>query len=285
MDTNTQPSSLKISVILPNWNGAKHIDKCLDSILSQSYPNYEVLVVDAKSTDNSHQIIAKYVRQDHRIRHIIDPEDNCLSNAVNIGIENATGDYAIWIGGDDYFVDDEVFTDAAKFMLDYNSQLPQKGIIFYGGYIIDWVASGVKEMRPKSNFDYYLMWMTDAIMCGNVFFNLPFCKKHTIRLSPAYRYGMDYDLWLQMLSKSESRQQISCIPNRYIHVFTQSGQNITAGNMTASAMEAMRIALKYSGNNYGKKLGVYAFIGIQLAYQKIRDIFLNLQPKQTVSLN
>ena len=273
-------TTLKISVILPNWNGAKHINKCLDSILSQSYSNFEVLVVDAKSTDDSHQIIANYTLRDFRIRHVIDSEDNCLSNAVNIGIKNATGDYAIWIGGDDYFVDKEVFGDAVNFMLTYNNRIGQEGIIFYGGYVIDWVASGVKEMRPKSNLDYHLMWMTDAIMCGNVFFNVPFCKQHTIQLSPSCRYGMDYDLWLQIMSKFESRQQMTCIPDRYIHVFTQSGQNITGGNMTASALEAMQIALKYSGNNYAKKLGIYAFIGVQIAYQKLRDLFLSLQPKQ-----
>jgi glycosyltransferase involved in cell wall biosynthesis len=276
---------LKISVILPNWNGANHIEKCIDSILLQSYTNFEILVIDAKSTDKSHEIIANYIQQDARITHIIDTEDNCLSNAVNVGIKNATGDYAIWIGGDDYFVDDDVFTDSINFIVNYNKQNQHNGIIFYGGYIIDWVASGVQEKRPKSDLDYYLMWMTDSIMCGNVFFNLDFCKQHTIKLSADYRYGMDYDLWLQMIRKFNNRRQIKAIPDRYIHVFTQSGQNITGGNMTASAMEAMQIALKYSGNNYAKKLGIYAFIGIQLAYQKLRDLFLKTKTQPIASFN
>ena len=123
------------------------------------------------------------------------------------------------------------------------------------------------------------MWMTDAIMCGNVFFSVDFCKQHSIYLSPSYRYGMDYDLWLQMISKFSNRRQISCIPNRYIHSFTQSSQNITGGNMTASALEAMHIALKYSENNYAKKIGIYTFIGVQLIFQQVRNLILKIKAR------
>jgi len=87
----------KISIIVPVYNAEKYIEKCLDSILNQTYKNIEVIVVNSGSTDNSEAIIKQY----EDIKYI-QAGNNGVSVARNIGIESVTGDYFCFVDADDY---------------------------------------------------------------------------------------------------------------------------------------------------------------------------------------
>ena len=93
--------SLKISVIIPVYNREKYIAACLDSILSQTYKNIEIICVDDCSTDNSLHILKKYEAKDNRIKVIALKNNGGVSNARNTGIETATGDYIAFVDSDD----------------------------------------------------------------------------------------------------------------------------------------------------------------------------------------
>ena len=88
-----------ITVIINVYNGEKFINKCLDSIINQTYKNLEILIINDGSTDNTLNIIKKY--KDKRIR-IITTENKGLSLSRNVGIENAKGEYLYFIDIDDY---------------------------------------------------------------------------------------------------------------------------------------------------------------------------------------
>lgn len=89
-----------ISVIVPCYNNAAYLGKCIDSILAQTYRNFEVIVVDDGSNDNPRAILANY--SDARVRNIIELPHQGVSNARNKGIEQAEGQYIVFIDGDDY---------------------------------------------------------------------------------------------------------------------------------------------------------------------------------------
>lgn len=94
-------SDLKISVIIPVYNIDKFLRRCVDSILNQSYSNLELILVDDGSSDLSPSICDEYEKMDKRVK-VIHIENGGLSNARNIGLENATGEYISFIDGDDY---------------------------------------------------------------------------------------------------------------------------------------------------------------------------------------
>lgn len=92
---------MKYSIIIPVYNVEKYIDRCLKSILEQSYEKYEVIIVNDGSPDNSMDIIKKYTKKDKRFKAYT-KENGGLSDARNYGVEQATGDVIVFIDGDDY---------------------------------------------------------------------------------------------------------------------------------------------------------------------------------------
>ncbi len=91
---------VKFSIIVPVYNVEKYLSACLDSILKQSYENYEVIVVNDGTKDNSQDIIDEYVKKDKRIKGFI-KENGGLSDARNYGVKKAKGDYLLFIDSDD----------------------------------------------------------------------------------------------------------------------------------------------------------------------------------------
>ncbi len=91
--------NIKFSIIIPTYNVDKYISKTLESILLQKYNNYEIIIVDDGSTDNTRQIINSI--KDKRIK-LICQKNSGVSKARNEGIKNSKGDYIIFVDGDDY---------------------------------------------------------------------------------------------------------------------------------------------------------------------------------------
>lgn len=89
-----------ISVIVPIYNVEKYLKKCLDSIVSQTYNNLQIILVNDGSTDNSAVVCARYSKKDSRIE-LIEQENAGLSAARNAGIEKAKGEYLVFIDSDD----------------------------------------------------------------------------------------------------------------------------------------------------------------------------------------
>lgn len=91
----------KISVVLPVYNVKQYLDRCMNSILNQTYTNLEIIMVDDGSTDGSSQVCDEYQRRDSRV-NVIHKENGGLSSARNAGTEKATGEYITYIDPDDY---------------------------------------------------------------------------------------------------------------------------------------------------------------------------------------
>ena len=90
-----------ISVIVPAYNAENYIEKCLDSILAQTYQNIEIIIIASTSNDASVEICEEYAKKDKRIK-LIHSKPNGLSAARNRGIDIATGEYLSFIDSDDY---------------------------------------------------------------------------------------------------------------------------------------------------------------------------------------
>lgn len=94
------------SIIIPVYNVEEYLDACVQSIQSQSYKYYELILVDDGSEDRSGEICDQYSRQDSRIQ-VIHKSNGGLSDARNIGTQHATGEYVVYIDSDDYLCDQD----------------------------------------------------------------------------------------------------------------------------------------------------------------------------------
>ncbi len=90
-----------VSVIVPVYNVAKYLSRCLDSILTQTYKNLEIILVDDGSTDRSGQICDSYAATDLRVR-VLHKANGGVSSARNCGIEESRGEYISFVDPDDY---------------------------------------------------------------------------------------------------------------------------------------------------------------------------------------
>ena len=86
-----------VSVIIPAYNIEDYIGRCLDSVLSQTYKNLEIIVIDDGSSDRTGEILDDYEKKNHRMK-VIHKENGGVSSARNIGIDRANGDYIGFVG-------------------------------------------------------------------------------------------------------------------------------------------------------------------------------------------
>ena len=100
----------KVSVIIPVYNSEKYLNKCIDSVLSQSYRNIECILIDDGSSDTSSVMCDYYRDSDPRVL-VVHQENTGQGGARNRGLNIATGDYVLFIDNDDYLPSDEVIND------------------------------------------------------------------------------------------------------------------------------------------------------------------------------
>lgn len=110
----------KISIILPVYNGERYLRESLDSILGQTYQNFELIIVDDCSSDSTGQIISEYMERDKRISSVKNAINMKLPKSLNVGFGNATGDYLTWTSDDNKYKPNALET-MVKYLEDYPS--------------------------------------------------------------------------------------------------------------------------------------------------------------------
>ena len=95
---------MKFSVIVPVYNTQEYLKRCIESVLNQTYKNYEIILINDGSTDNSLEILKKY-ESNNKVK-IITQKNHGLSYTRNVGISHATGDYVILLDSDDFLEKD-----------------------------------------------------------------------------------------------------------------------------------------------------------------------------------
>ena len=103
----------KISVIVPVYNTEKYLHRCIDSILDQTFTDFELLLIDDGSTDSSGTICDEYAAKDSRVR-VFHKENGGVSSARNMGLDNAYGEWITFVDSDDYLIDQSGLTLLAR---------------------------------------------------------------------------------------------------------------------------------------------------------------------------
>lgn len=136
-----------VSIVVPVYNVEPYLEKCVNSIVNQTYQNIEIILVDDGSTDGSGIKCDEFAQKDKRII-VIHKENGGLSDARNVGIEKATGDYIMFIDSDDW-IDADTVECAVQAVKDNNAD-----VAIFGMYI-DYSNAPSKTRIPliKGSFD------------------------------------------------------------------------------------------------------------------------------------
>ncbi len=209
----TGPTTPMVSVIVPNYNYARYLDLRMESILSQTFSDFEIILLDDKSTDNSAQLIEKY-RKHPKVTHIEINAENSGSpfHQWKKGIELARGKY-IWIAEADDFAE-SAFLEKTVAALEAN---PEASIAFTGSIIIDengvpsksdWDKwHGYKSCGGRKAFDgkeyiiHNLLWKNYIYNASMVLFRRDAYAPDMLDDSIAMRNAGDWMFWTKLASR------------------------------------------------------------------------------------
>lgn len=206
-----------VTVLMPVYNGEKYLSEAIESILKQTYSNFEFLIIDDGSTDKSAQIISVFKSKDRRIRVITHKRNKGLGDSLNEGISRSKGEFIARMDADDISLTDRLM-EQVKIML------RQKNISLVGTRyaVIDQKGQFVRVEQSL---------LSNELLKKVILFRSPFChgsvmiRKHLLTLekySLQKKHFEDYDLWARL-----SRITDFSITSSVQYLWRSSSKNVT----------------------------------------------------------
>ena len=202
-------SSIKFSVLVPVYKVEKYIDECIQSVLNQTYGNFELILVDDGSPDRSGRICEEYAAKDSRIK-VFHKENGGLMSARRYGIAKATGDYYVFLDSDDYIALNSLE------ILEKNIRQTGADCVIYG---IEWLKPGGTEY-VRCNDAYCNRLITDKAEALNIILNdssfNSLCRKCT---KASCFDGRDFSHWYHISSGEDRLQSLEILENAQSFLF------------------------------------------------------------------
>lgn len=155
-----------VSVIVPVYNVEKYLDRCVKSILGQTYKNIEIILIDDGSTDMSGELCEKYASEDKRIK-VIHKENKGLVSARKTGVNAATGTYVAYVDSDDW-IDKTMYEELVKEIVQHNADIVTSGLYreYHESTVVefDHLPEGIYERELIENKIF-----PELIFTGNFF--------------------------------------------------------------------------------------------------------------------
>lgn len=235
-------SEILVTIIVPCYKVEKYIRNCIESILHQSYTNWELILVDDGSPDRSGEICDEYAKIDDRIR-VIHKKNGGLSSARNAGLDIMRGEYVSFLDSDDFW-----HSDYLKILMGYiiteNAEIAQCG--FIRGEETSFPPFNKKESyQTYDNHNIFTSEVAKIIMCGKVY-KADFFKK--VRMPVGLINEDDWTTW-----KLYYQAKKIVVTNRPLYYYTYNSTSIMG-------MSKKKPDLRYFGAyeeriNYFRKSG------------------------------
>jgi hypothetical protein len=188
-----------VSIITPSYNSASFIKESINSVLSQTYENWEMIIVDDASKDNTTEIIEEYIKKDSRIKLIRLEKNSGPAIARNEAIKKAKGRYIAFLDADDLWLPEKldrqiIFMNKNNLSFTYSSYL-----------LMDEKSQMFGTFATKEYITYKSMLKTCSVGCLTAIYDTKVLGK---RYMPNIAKRQDYGLWLQILKDINSTKGI-----------------------------------------------------------------------------
>jgi glycosyltransferase involved in cell wall biosynthesis len=178
-----------VSIVTPSFNQARFLETTIRSVLEQSYPNLEYIIVDGGSTDGSREIIERYA---DRLAWWVSERDQGQTDAINKGFARARGEILAWLNSDDTY-QPQAIADAVAFL----QARPEVGMVYGDANLID--ESGLVIGKfPARQTDYRRLKRGYVHIPQQAAFFRASIWRQVGPLDPTFYFAMDYDLWVRI---------------------------------------------------------------------------------------
>ncbi len=220
----------KISIVTACLNHGEYLEDAILSVMRQGYPNFEHIVVDGVSRDNTLEVLKRYPH----VRWISEP-DKGQSDALNKGFLMATGDVVGWLNADEYYLPG-AFTAIAE-----AAASNPKTDVFYGDVLFVDKDGRLQRSKTAHSFDYnVLLYYGCFIITATTFFRRRIFEQEFL-LDMDYRVVMDFEYFVRLASAGRRFQYV----NRLIGAFRWLGSNASLQH-TRRRMERLRVQHTWS---------------------------------------
>ncbi len=178
-----------VTIVTPSYNQARFLEEAICSVLEQSYPNIEYIVVDGGSTDGSLEIIQKYAS---RLAWWVSEPDRGQTDAINKGFGRARGQILAWLNSDDTYLPHAV-TEAVEYLQAH----PEAGMVYGDANLIDEKGQVIGRFPARQTNYRRLRRGYVHIPQQAAFFRAELWRR-VGPLDPTFYFAMDYDLWVRL---------------------------------------------------------------------------------------
>ena len=179
------------SIIIPTFNSSKTIKNCIESVLHQSFTDFEILIIDALSSDNTLSLIQSF--DDHRIK-VISEKDDGIYDAMNKGIRHSSGKWLYFLGSDDELYEKWTLNEIFKFQ-----QLNDSKKIIYGNVLIKGHTLWAKNNQKYDGLFGLKKLLQKNICHQSIFYNRNVFRKKQYNIK--YNICADWDVCFYAYSK------------------------------------------------------------------------------------
>lgn len=235
----------KVSVIVPVYNLERYISRCLDSILAQSFTDFECICVNDGSIDTSASILDEYQKKDSRVK-IIHKENGGLPSARKAGLERARGEFICHVDGDDYLEH-----NALAILIQEQSRIDAD--IVFADYYVDYESTGAREYVQDYVFTGYdAAALTKQLLSKGQFFI--WCKLirkslyKNVELPAEIRYTEDMVHLVQLATQC---RRSSCVNQPLYHYVKRTGSMTDA--LSVASHKQWHAATQYTAQHCKKQ--------------------------------
>ena len=179
----------KVSIITPSFRQARYIERTINSVLGQNYPDIEYIIMDGGSQDGTLDILQKY---SNRLAAWVSEPDHGQADAINKGFAMATGEILAWINSDDTYN-----PGAVAAAVNYLEKNPQVGLVYADTDFIDDQDRKIGRF-PAAQTDYKRLRAGYVHIPQQAAFFRADLWKQVGPLDPDFYFAMDYDLWVRL---------------------------------------------------------------------------------------
>lgn len=272
----------KVSIIIPIYNVEAYLSMCVDSVLSQTYYNLEVILVDDGSPDNCPMICDEYGVKDSRVR-VIHKKNGGLSDARNAGIDIITGDYVMFIDSDDCWNGDNVLEELMKVACETDADVINFGNISFVGNnekIRSWVpdAKCENKIQDSNEVTRYHSYISSAC--------LKLIKAEIVKITPKFEKGLLSEDIVWSANILLGAEKFVSVKKPY-YCYRQRSDSISKTLKSKSCIDlahaintCIRIAEQAPDN---KKVPLYRYIAYQLGTFVIVQAIAESCPDECIS--
>jgi glycosyltransferase involved in cell wall biosynthesis len=249
---------LKLSIITINYNNAIGLKKTITSVLNQTWKDFEYIIIDGDSTDNSLGVIRSF--QNQNLNYVSEP-DSGIYNAMNKGIEMAKGDYLLFLNSGDYLYNKDVLLKVSDYFTSNKS--------FMSGHLnyIKESKDVIREHPEKISFSYLI---NNSLSHPSTFIKRELFETYGL-YNEENKIVSDWEFFLKAIAlNGESFVKMPFI----ITVFDNSGLSSNSDNMNLVKSERKKVLQHYLSTVYNSELDTFVFNQFLNPTKRIRFLMI-----------